>query len=195
MHTGQIVYFDKPGASNTDAVIDVAARRLQQGDLRHVVIASTTGATARQLCAALPEGDFNLVVVGSHTGFWGGDTQKMEAKTRRFFQEQGIPVFLGSHALSGVARSVSSTFGGVSQVEIIAHTLRRFGGEGIKVAVEVAVMAADAGLIPTDDETLAIGGTSRGCDTAVVLQAAHQNNFFELEIREILAKPRQRGSD
>jgi uncharacterized protein len=60
------------------------------------------------------------------------------------------------------------------------------------VAVEVAVMAADAGLVPTDREIIAIGGSGRGADAALVLKAAHMNNFFELEIREVLAKARQR---
>jgi hypothetical protein len=70
--------------------------------------------------------------------------------------------------------------------------LRRFGGDGIKVAVEVAVMAADAGLVPTDREIIAVGGSGGGADAAIVLKAAHMNNFFDLEIREIIAKPRQR---
>ena len=78
-------------------------------------------------------------------------------------------------------------------MEIIAHTLRLFGGEGIKVAVEVSVMAADAGLIPTNREIIAVGGSGAGADSAIVLKAAHMNNFFDLEIREIIAKPRQRG--
>jgi len=60
------------------------------------------------------------------------------------------------------------------------------------VAVEIAVMAADAGLIPTGREVIAIGGSGSGADTAIVLQAAHMNNYFDLEIREIIAKPRQR---
>ena len=64
--------------------------------------------------------------------------------------------------------------------------------EGIKVAVEISIMAADAGLIPTDREIIAIGGTGGGADSAVVLRAAHMNNYFDLEIREIIAKPRQR---
>ena len=98
-----------------------------------------------------------------------------------------------SHALSGVGRSITGKFGGVSHVEVIAHTLRLFGTDGIKVAVEVAVMAADAGLVPTDREIIACGGTAGGADTAIVLKAAHMNNFFDLEIREIIAKPRQRA--
>lgn len=78
-------------------------------------------------------------------------------------------------------------------MEVIAQTLKMFGTEGVKVAVEVAVMAADAGLVPTDREIIAVGGSGRGADTAVVMRAAHMNNFFDLEIREIIAKPRQRG--
>ena len=97
-----------------------------------------------------------------------------------------------SHVLSGVERSITKKFGGVSRVEIIAATLRQFGCEGIKVAVEISVMAADAGLIPTDREVIAIGGTRAGADAAIVLKAAHMNNYFDLEIREIIAKARQR---
>ena len=77
-------------------------------------------------------------------------------------------------------------------MEIIAQTLRRLG-EGVKVAVEVSVMAADAGLVPTDREIVALGGTGGGPDVALVLQAAHMKNFFDLDIREILCKPRGRG--
>ena len=94
-----------------------------------------------------------------------------------------------SHALSGVARSITNKFGGISHVEIIAQTLRLFG-EGIKVAVEIAVMAADAGLIPTDREIIAAGGTGKGADAALVMQAAHMNNFFDLKIKEVIAMRR-----
>ena len=50
-------------------------------------------------------------------------------------------------------------------------------------------MAADAGLVPTDRDVICIGGSGKGADTAVVLQAAHANAFFELKIRETLCRP------
>lgn len=50
-------------------------------------------------------------------------------------------------------------------MEVIAHTLRFFG-QGMKVCVEIAVMAADGGLIPPNIPILSIGGTGRGADTA-----------------------------
>ena len=123
-----------------------------------------------------------------------GTPRALSDKKKKEQEERGIKVLICAHALSGVERSITNKFGGISRVEIIAHTLRRFGGDGIKVAVEVALMAADAGLVPTDREIIAVGGTGGGADSAIVLKAAHMNNFSDLEIREIIAKPRQRGA-
>jgi hypothetical protein len=50
-------------------------------------------------------------------------------------------------------------------------------------------MAADAGALSGND-IIAIGGSGHGADTALVLKPAHQNNFFDLRIREIICKPR-----
>ena len=73
-------------------------------------------------------------------------------------------------------------------VLLIADTLRLFG-QGTKVAVEVSIMAADAGMLSGSD-IISIGGSGRGADAALVLKPAHQNNFFDLRIREIICKPR-----
>ncbi len=51
-------------------------------------------------------------------------------------------------------------------------------------------MAADAGLIRTDEDVIAIAGTRDGADTAILLQPVNSQNFFELKIKEILCKPR-----
>jgi len=190
----QIVYFDKPGKANTEAVLEAVRHRVAAGGIEHVIVASTSGATALRATQLLEGTGAAVVCVGEHCGFWGGDSQKMTPERRAELEGRGVPVLIASHALSGVGRSVTRKFGGISHTEIIAHTLRQFGGEGLKVAVEVAIMAADAGLISTDREVIAVGGTGSGCDAALVLQAAHMNNYFDLEIREILAKPRQRAA-
>jgi hypothetical protein len=59
----------------------------------------------------------------------------------------------------------------------------------MKVVVEISVMAADAGLVRTDEEIIAIAGTGRGADYAVVLKPVHSNDFFDLKVKEILCKP------
>jgi hypothetical protein len=60
----------------------------------------------------------------------------------------------------------------------------------MKVCVEIVLMAADAGLINVDREVIAIGGTSSGADTAIVVKPSHSMTFREFEIREIISKPR-----
>ena len=187
----EIVYFDKPGPQNTSAVVEIVKKRCAQLGIEHVVVASDSGATAIKMREALPE-SVKIVAIPEHAGYKGGDASSITPEARKQLEEKGIKVLICSHALSGVARSISNKFGGISHVEIIAYTLRLFGCEGIKVAVEVAVMAADAGEVPTDREIIAVGGTGKGADTGIVLKSAHMTNFFDLEIREILAKPRQR---
>jgi hypothetical protein len=51
-------------------------------------------------------------------------------------------------------------------------------------------MAADAGLIRTDEEAIGIGGSGGGADAAVVLQPANTHTFFDLRVKEIICKPR-----
>lgn len=189
----EILYFDRPGPDNTASLIQAVKKRVQELNIGFVVVASNSGKTGLEFREALKETGAQLISVTEHAGFKGGDHILLSDENRRKLENSGAKTLICSHALSGVERSISRKFGGVSRVEIIAATLRQFGGEGIKVAVEVSVMAADAGLIPTGEEIIAVGGTSRGADSAIVLKAAHMNNFFDLEIREIIAKPRQRG--
>ncbi len=76
-------------------------------------------------------------------------------------------------------------------LELIAHALRLFG-EGAKVSVEISVMAADAGLIPVNRDAVAIGGTYSGADTALIVKPTTASDFFGLEVREVIAKPRSK---
>jgi uncharacterized protein len=190
MEVRQTLYFDRPGPKNTAPLLDAVKRRVRELGISHVVVASNTGQTALLTHQALEGLGAAVIAVTEHSGFNGGDGVWLKEDTRKEMEAKGIRIVVASHALSGVGRSISKKFGGISHVEIIAYTLRMMG-EGMKVAVEIAIMAADAGVLPTDREAIAIGGTGKGADVAVVLKAAHMNNFFDLEVREILAKPRQ----
>jgi len=61
--------------------------------------------------------------------------------------------------------------------------------EGFKVAVEIAAMAADAGLVRTDEDIISIAGTGKGADTALVIRPAISKRLFDLRVKKILAKP------
>ncbi|MBM3235701.1 hypothetical protein FJZ31_05335 [Candidatus Poribacteria bacterium] len=190
MQIKETIYFDKPGKEHTEIVATAVRKRCEELKIKSVVVASNTGETALKFCEALKGADVKLVAVTSHVGFHGEDKTDLDENRKKELEQKGVQIVRCSHILSGIGRSITNKFGGVTPVELIAHTLRRFC-EGVKVAVEVSIMAADAGAIPTDTEIIAAGGTGRGADTAVVLKPAHMNNFFDLEIREIIAMPRQ----
>ena len=114
----------------------------------------------------------------------------MKAEERRALEDLGVVVFTGIHALGdGVGSAFSDKNGGRTSEEIVRDTLYRFS-QGMKVAVECLLMAADAGLLAMREEVFAIGGTGSGADTAIVCKPAYPRLFHQLEIREILAKPR-----
>ncbi len=184
----RVEWFELPGPENTDAVIRCVSRRLSEGDLHHVVVASGTGETAAQLMAYIDEFDAQIICVTHHAGFSGDDEVELERAYVSQLRKGGASILTATHALSGVGRSISKTFGGVTPVELIAAVLRLFG-QGTKVCVEIAVMAADSGLVPTDQDILCIGGTGRGADTALVLRPSHMDRFFDLRIREELCRP------
>ncbi len=115
----------------------------------------------------------------------------MTAKEREKLQKEGIKTLTCIHALGdNVGSAFTEKRGGVAAEEIVRETLYRFS-QGMKVAVEVSLMVADAGLIPVDREVIAIAGTGEGADMAIVLQPAYTRKFHELKIKEIIAKPRE----
>ena len=71
---------------------------------------------------------------------------------------------------------------------IIADTLRLFG-QGTKVAVEIILMASDAGLI-SKNPTIGIGGASKGADTAILAEPCNSKNLFDMKILDVITKPK-----
>ena len=188
-----ITYFEKAGVQNTEETLKLAVERAQELNIKDIVVASSYGDTAKKLLNIIESKnlDLNVIVVSYHQGFHGEDVITMSEETMNELKERGAKVFMGAHALSGVERAISNKFGGAYPVEIIAHTLRTFG-HGLKVCYEITLMAADAGLIKTKNEVIAIGGRSRGADTSVVIKPANLNNFFNIELREIICMPRDK---
>ena len=188
------IYFEKPGISNTEEVIEIVYERLKEGDVRSVVVASSRGNTGLKFARRMAA-ETKLVVVSSHVGFtkpgvYNFDLQKLEE-----IESLGAKVIRQSHVLSGLERSFTNKFSGASHTEILAEALRSLFGVGMKVAIECTIMAADSGAIPID-KTIAVGGTytdkGGGADCAIVVWPSHSNNFFDFRVLEILAKPYRR---
>jgi len=179
-------YFAKPGKANTQRVLEIAKARAGELGIRSVVVATTTGYTGA-LAAQAFEG-YNLVVVTHSTGFKEPNHQELSEENRATIQALGGKVHTAQHGFGGVGRAVRKKLGTYELEEIVAYTLRIFG-QGMKVACEIVIMAADAGLIPSGQAVIAIAGTGRGADTAVVLRAANAQAFFDIQVMEVLCKP------
>jgi hypothetical protein len=167
-------------------VFRVVKARAGELGIENIVVASTTGDTAVKAVESFK--GTRVVAVSHFTGFREPDTQEFTEENKQEVENSGGVVLTATHAFSGLSRAMRKKFKMYLFEEVVANTLRIFG-EGVKVACEITIMAADAGLVRTDEDVIAIGGTSRGADTALVLKPVNSEDFFDLRVKEILCKP------
>lgn len=180
------MYWPKKGKEKTAQTVDLAVKKAEELGIKHMVVASCSGETAMLLANR----GLEVVCVTHHVGFDGPGIDEMSAEMRDKLTSAGIKILTTTHLMAGLDRAVRNKFGGVYPAEIMAQTLRMLG-QGVKVCIEVAGMALDAGLIPYGEEVITIGGTVEGADAAIVVVPAHSNNFFDTKVKEIICKPRE----
>lgn len=179
------MYFKQPGKINTKDTLKLALKTARERKIHNIVLASSTGYTAKFLKDIK---DINITCVTLATGSSEPGKDKMSKEVYKELTNCGINILKTTHVLSGAERAISKKFGGISPVEIIACALKMFG-QGTKVCVEISTMALDAGLIPYNEPIIAIGGSSEGADTAVIITPSHANDIFCTKINEIICKP------
>ena len=190
----KIYYFDAPGKANTGDAIRFAIERAKELNIKKIVVASTSGETAKTCFKAVEGTGLSLVVVTHVVGFSKAGEWEFDSETADFLKKNDVIIVTGTHALSGLERALSRSpkVSGGSRTEAIAEALRRVVAVGLKVGVECVLIAADQGAVRIDEEVIALGGTMSGADTVCVIRPAHTANFFDLEVREIVAMPRVR---
>jgi hypothetical protein len=180
------IYFAQPGSANTVRTLELVRARAEEMGIHKVLVATTGGATGVQAAQILQ--GLEIIVVTHSTGFGGPDIQELTDENRAAIESAGAKILTCQHAFGGVGRAVRKRLGTYQLDEIIAFTLRTFC-EGIKVVAEMALMAADAGLVRTDEPVIAIAGTGRGADTAAILKPTNAQTFFDLRFLEIICMP------
>jgi len=177
--------FAEPGACNTDATLDAACERAKTLGIEQMVVATSTGQTALSAAQCF---DGRVIAVTLSAGHWETYCPP-DPEIIQKCKDLGAQVLTGTHTLLGGIDGAISSIGGVAAAEVIGRTYYTIS-QGTKVAVECALMAADAGALDMNAEAITIAGTGGGADTALVIQPAFSNTAFDLQIREVLAMPR-----
>ena len=182
----EILYFESTGEINTDETLKIAKERADELGIRDVVVASSRGGTGVKAVELFT--GYNVVVVPLVTGLREPGQQELTEANMKKIEEAGGRIVIAAHTFSGVNRAIQAKWDTMYPGGIIAQTLRLFG-QGMKVVVEIAAMAADAGAIPAERDILVVAGSGRGADTAVVMKPANSHRLFDMAVREIIAKP------
>jgi len=196
-------YFEKPGKENTHATIEAVRDYLKENnEVAALVVASVSGQTALKVKKALPEISISVVCVTGSPSWQNYPEHEfplIPATTRSELEKAGIAI------IDSVPSSLSDTiefsiarYGFRSPTWIFIETLLAVGGYGLKAAVESVLMGTDGAYIPPFREVLAIAGTEKGADTAIVARSTFSSTVFSGDsqkrfvINEILATPRNK---
>jgi hypothetical protein len=166
--------FDELGSKNTESVIQAVSERIDETGIKTVIIASSTGKTAIQFAKALKEKG-KLIAVS-----W----KKIPPENIQELKNLGVIVcnFENYLPLHDIGK------------DLVRNTFYTFG-QGVKVCVEVVLIAVDKGITSPGQDVIAVGGTGGGSDSAVIVKATSTADMFgsdmqkRLEIREIFAMP------
>ena len=172
----------------TKKVLETARKHSLKKQIKDIVIATTTGETG-VLASEIFDEKFNIIAVTHSTGFKETGNQELLEENKIKMLEKNIKIFTGPMIFHSWNDYYRKKYGSMMPTTIIADTLRIFG-QGTKVAVEIIMMAMDAGLI-SNQQVMGIGGTGRGADTILIAEPRNSKKLFDMKIKEIVAKPMQ----
>ena len=79
----QVEFFEKAGKSNTEACVAIVKKMVLDEQFEHVVVASTSGATAKSFSEALADTGINLVVITHSAGFKETNAQESDESIKK----------------------------------------------------------------------------------------------------------------
>jgi hypothetical protein len=191
----QVYYFDEPGEGNTQWVIEAVSQRLAAGGITKVIIASTSGKTAVEFARSL-KGKAELVCVSEapYRREWGEQWPCLKQAFKRELEKLGVAIVDKAPYVLHSSVLECAKWSDAFPERLVKETLYSFG-QGMKVAVEVALTAVSCGYVTPYEDVIGVGGSSKGADTAIILRATYPASLFDkdpekrLEIREIIAMP------
>jgi uncharacterized protein len=180
----KITYFEKSGKENTQETLKLALERAKARGINKVVLASTRGDTAKMAAEAWAGTGIKIIVIPHQYGFAAEPTQYFPTELIGELESKGHKV----HFASMLFHSEDMLQDNASKA--LARILRTFC-QGMKVCVEILMMATDAGQVSMGEQVVVVAGTGHGADTAVVGYGSSSSHVADLHITEIICKPLQ----
>jgi hypothetical protein len=195
------IIFEKGGREHTEETLLIAMQGAKERGIDTVLVSTSTGGTGLKALEIFKKSDLKLVFVRHQTGYPQRGKQMMSPDVYEKLEKVGKVVtctdVLTGGVDVGISRQTPERTGPLEaslpfllppQNVVIANMLRQFS-QGIKVGVEISMMAADCDAIGVDKPVVAVGGSHAGADTAIVVTPAASNRIRDLRIHEILCKP------
>lgn len=181
--------FEKEGPINTKEALDLAIAKAIELNT-DIVVATTSGDTAMKTALTARQTEFKgkIITVTHAYGSRAAGKNAMQEITRQELKEMNVEVVTAAHVLSGAERGLSKVHQGIYPIEIMADTLRMIS-RGVKVCVEISVMANDAGKIKYGKPVVCIGGSRSGADTVCIITPEYASNILKTQIHEIVCMP------
>lgn len=160
-----MTYYPTSGRENVNRTLALVKKTAEELGIDNVVVASTTGFTAKKA-------EVTFKGTGVKLTFVGTARERFPSDLIEELNEKGCNVCF-SHEVS------------YDYPDLVKMAYKRFC-EGVKVAVEIAMIAAQEGYISTDKDVISMGKW----DTALVIKPSTSKRFHDLMIRELICKPR-----
>jgi hypothetical protein len=177
----EITYFETTKENHTLETFEIVEQKIRETGIRKIILASTTGRTAMAAMEHFSGKGVTLVVIPHQYGF-SDEENRFPQSIVESLRENGHAVHFGTMLFH------TEKMYGSNIPTVIANFLRCFS-EGVKVCIEITMMAADGGLVKSGESVIAVAGTGANSDTALVMQAATTRNLNKLRVNEILCKP------
>ncbi len=158
-----MTYFEKEGKENIDKTLELVKRYAEELGIKNIVVASTSGFTAEKAFETLKDLGASLTVVGT-------ERSRFSSNLLKKLEENGHNVCFSREVPSDYPADASPAY-------------RRFS-QGVKVAVQIAIIAAEKKLVSNEEDVISIGKW----DTALIVKPS--DKFAELKVRELICMPR-----
>lgn len=189
MKESKIVYFNQPGNSNLDSVIDLVIEKIKNENIRNVVIFAARMNSVRKFYNLTKDLDINIIIATyAATKTFKNFTEEKEysivpevatSKCKTEIENLGMKYVQGCLPLEPI---LSCT--GDNSMEMILSTLGLLSN-GLPHCINAAIMAYENGYVP-QEKIISFSG-----DTAIIATPSLRTDLFndQFKIHEIICKP------